>query len=153
MNEKLAILKENSQLNGTDWTVMKNEEIVKLEMKYIVAVIDGREHSVGDAHEKQQAAKWSRTFAEKLDEAVETKFGFNEIKKKSDEISANTTFEFAEYEYTRHLKNNKAAASLPYFKHMAKSAQTKEQWEVFQMHVVSSVMSGWFLHCIDGNTQ
>ena len=153
MNTKIAELKAGSKLNGSDWTVMKNEEIVKLEMKYIVAVIDGREHTVSPEHEKEQAAKWSRNFAEKLDEAIDTKFGFKGINEKYAGIPKTTTFEFAEYEYTRHLKNNKAAASLPYFKYMAESANTPQQWEVFQMHVLSSMMSGWFMNCVDGQTQ
>ncbi|MEI7563294.1 MAG: hypothetical protein WCJ39_06675 [bacterium] len=125
MNTKIAELKANSQLNGPGWTVNKNEEIMKLEMKYIVAVIDGREHSVSPVHEKQQASKWSRAFAEKLDEAIDTKFGFKDINEKNKSISKTTTFEFAEFEYNRHLKNNKAAAAMPYFKYMAQSAATK----------------------------
>ncbi|MBU0626986.1 hypothetical protein KKG31_00270 [Patescibacteria group bacterium] len=51
-----------------------NEEIVRMEMKYLVGVIDGREDNVSREHEKLQASKWSRTFANTLDEAMNSKF-------------------------------------------------------------------------------
>jgi hypothetical protein len=73
MNRKIADMRQNSALNGTDWTVNSNQEIVKLEMDYLVSVIDMREHGIAD-QEIYQSSKWSRAFAEKLDEAMRTKF-------------------------------------------------------------------------------
>lgn len=133
-------MRQNAALNGSNWTVMKNEEIVKLEMKYIISVIDGREHSISGDVEKAQAAKWSRAFAGKLDEAL-GKFGFGETDKKANEIPMSTTFEFAEFEFSRNVKANKSASALPNLKAMAKLAQTERQREIFQMHITSCVLS------------
>jgi hypothetical protein len=126
---------------------------MKLEMKYIIAVIDGREHSLGDVHEKQQAAKWSRNFAEKLDEAMNTKFGKKSIDDKLKDIDPNSTFEFLEYEYARQTKTNKPANAFPNLQAMAKQAQTPAQWRQFEMHIVSGILSGWFLNGADAGTQ
>lgn len=52
-----------------------------------------------------------------------------------------TTFEFAEFEFSRNIKTNKIAGALPNLKAMAKLAQTEKQWEVFQMHIVSCILS------------
>lgn len=46
LNKKKDEMRQGSALNGSQWTVMKNEEIIKLEMKFIISVIDGREHNL-----------------------------------------------------------------------------------------------------------
>ena len=46
LNKKLHDLRQNSDLYGTEWTIHRNEEIIKFEMKYIVDVIDMREHGI-----------------------------------------------------------------------------------------------------------
>lgn len=154
LNTKMNDLRQNSALNGTDWTIHRNQEIVKLEMQYLIDVIDAREHRIAD-QEKYQSGKWSRTFAEKLHEAMNTKFGFNEIQTKHSELtkSKSTTFEFAEFEYARHTRTWKAASAFPYLKIMAEQAQTQAQWEQFEMHIVSSTLSWWFLYGTDANTK
>jgi len=46
LNVIIEDIRQNSELYGTDWTVYRNEAMVKFEMKYLVDVIDGREHNV-----------------------------------------------------------------------------------------------------------
>lgn len=153
MNKYQAELKQNSSLYGPDWTVHMNEEIVKMEMKYIVGVIDGREDIVSREHEKRQASKRSRTFANKLDEAMEGKFGFKSIESKHKEIAKTTRFEVAEYEYNRHIYTNRIASAMPYLKTMAEQAQTPKQFSILQMHVMGAMMSGRRRNQTDGNTK
>jgi hypothetical protein len=69
------------------------------------------------------------------------------------EIDPNGTFELSEYEYARNAKVNKPINALPYLKDMALKAQTPEQWQQFEMHIVSGIMSGWFLYCADAGTK
>lgn len=142
LNKKKEEMRQNSALNGAGWTVMKNEEIVKLEMQYIVSVIDGREHAIqdGGVYEKAMASKWSRAFANKLSDAAKT-VGFGETDKKANDIPSSTTFEYAEFEYSRNVKTNKTASALPNLKAMAKLARTDRQREVFQMHITSGILS------------
>jgi len=45
-NAIIEDIRQNSELYGTDRTVYRNEAMVKFEMKYLVDVIDGREHNV-----------------------------------------------------------------------------------------------------------
>ena len=153
MNKYQEDLKQNSHLYGADWTVFMNEEIVKMEMKYLVGVIDGREDNIGWDHEKAQASKWSRQFTEKLDEAMNTKFGFSSIESKHKELSKTKTFEVAEYEYNRHINTNRISSALPFFKIMGEQAQTTQQFSMFQMHVMAAMMSGWRWNHTDGPTK
>ena len=152
LNQKKEEMRQNSALNGSSRTVMKNEEIVKLEMQYIISVIDGREHSVSGDYEKAMAAKWSRGFANKLSDATKT-IGFGETDKKANEIPMSTTFEFAEFEYSRNVKTNKSASALPNLKGMAKLAQTPRQREIFQMHITSWILSGYFWRTLDAQSK
>lgn len=46
LNKILEDIRQNSEAYGTDWTVHRNESMVKFEMKYLIDVIDGREHNV-----------------------------------------------------------------------------------------------------------
>ena len=142
LNKKMEDLRQNSILNGLDWTIHRNEEIVRLEMKYLVDVIDMRELGIR-AEEIPQSSKWSRQFAYKLDDAMKTKFGFNEIQTKHSEVNKNksTTFEFSEYEFARHTRNCRPSNALPFLKVMAEQAQTDAQWQQFEMHVTSSLLS------------
>lgn len=154
LNNKKKEMRQNAAINGINWTTMKNEEIVKLEMQYIISVIDGREHTIQDkwVYEKAMADKWSRGFANKLSDAAKT-VGFWETDKKANDIPMSTTFEFAEFEYSRNVKTNKSASALPNLKAMAKLAQTERQWEVFQMHIVSWVLSGYFWRTLDAQSK
>lgn len=141
MNQKIHDLRQNSDLYGTERTIHRNEEIIKLEMKYLVDIIDMREHGIAD-QETYQSSKWSRTFAEKLDESMRTKFGDSAIQEKYNALKTqNVTFEFAEYEYSRHTRNGKPDAAFPFLKKMAEQAQTSAQRQLFEMHVVSSTLS------------
>lgn len=144
LNAVMEDVRQNSALNGSDWTIYRNEYMVKLEMKYLVDVIDGREHGVDFEHEKKQASKWSREFASKLDESMKKNFWFSAIESKHKEIDKNTSFEFAEYEYQRHMRNWRTMSAFPYFKVMAERAETPKHWNIFYMYVVSGILS-WFV--------
>ena len=153
LNWALEDIRQNSDLYGVDWTIYRNEAMVKLEMKYLVDVIDGREHNVWWEHEKLQAAKWSREFANKLDESMKKNFWFSAIETKHKELSKTTRFEFAEYEYQRHMRNWRTMSSFPFFKMMAETAQSPKQRNLFYMYVVSWILSWYFWYNTDATTK
>ena len=80
-------------------------------------------------------------------------FGYNTIETRHKELDKNMPFEFAEYEYQRHLRNSKMMHALPYLKKMAEQAQTPKQRNLFQMHVVAGIVSGLRWNTTDGTTK
>jgi len=46
LNEKMDDMKQNAERYGVDWTIYRNEEMTRLEMSYLVDVIDMRQHGI-----------------------------------------------------------------------------------------------------------
>jgi len=153
VNEKMKELKQNASMYGSERTSQRTDELIKLEMKYIVDCIDGREHSSWWPEEKFLASKWSRKFATTLDDTYQKFYNQNTIKEWFDKIPSTTNFEFARYEYDRFIRSNRPQQAIPFLKVMAQRAVSSNQFQILQMYVISWILSWLFLNTILSDTK
>ncbi len=149
--KKIRDLEENAQTNGGPWADQVKNELVELEMRYIVHVMDGRHLGTGDDDKYYFQGKYSKKFCDNLEEAytgffkqdgVEEGFGKNK----------DANFEFARVEYFRQLADRPQQA-LPFLKVMATKATKPGEWEVFETAVLTGMLSGVFLNMTYASTQ
>ena len=61
LNREMHDVKQNAEINGIDRTIYKQDEISRMEMKYLIDVIDMRRYgTMPDQY--YWAGKWSRKF-------------------------------------------------------------------------------------------
>jgi len=104
----------------------KQEELNKMELKYIISVIDWRAPYGHGAVSNEYMAKgmWSKKFALQLEENMNSYYGKHEEEKGKLE-----TFFSAEEAYLRHLNAGKFSNALPGLERMCETAKTP--WEAF----------------------
>ncbi|MEI6425778.1 MAG: hypothetical protein WCO66_00325 [Candidatus Absconditabacteria bacterium] len=140
MKEKLQLeLEQGININGQTWANNLQNEILKLEMKYITHVIDGRQLRNDDTPELEH--RFSKKFASEL-ETKSNEFFKGETDAaygKAKDISS----ELARFEYFRLLADRpqQAIANLKIF---AEKAVTKSQWKTFESMVLTGMLSGVF---------
>lgn len=142
MKEKLEKeLKEWINLNGQQWANDKQNEILKLEMKYITHVVDGRQLRWNDDDVALQEGKFSKKFAGDLEERSNT--FFKDTASGAYNNTKDISFELARFEYFRLLwdRPQQAIANL---KAVAEKAVTPSQWKVFESMVLTGMLSGVF---------
>ena len=143
MKEKLEQeLKEWISLNGQQWANDKQNEILKLEMKYITHVIDGRQLRNDDTPELE--ARFSKKFAGEVEKTS------NEFFKSEQENwygkTADISFELARFEYFRLLWDRPQQA-IGNLRAVAEKAVTDEQRKVFESMVLTGMLS-WVFNSI-----
>lgn len=142
MKEKLEKeLSEWVNQNGQQRANDKQNEILKLEMKYIVHVIDGRQLRRSDEDVALQEGKFSKKFAAELDERSNAFF-----KETAWNVYTNTkdiSFELARFEYFR-LLSDRPQQAIGNLKAVAEKAVTESQWKVFESMVLTGMLCGAF---------
>lgn len=149
-------LQEKAPIYGQLWADQTMNELVELEMKYIVHVSDGRQMAFNPAdwwtEEKYLASKWSRQFAGKLDEYAWAHFKKSAVEEWYGKIPPTTNFEFARFEYFR-LIAERPVQAIPYLKVMAEKAISDRDWKIFEQWVVIGMLSGVFLYMVQSDVK
>ncbi len=151
--KKIRDLEQNAHIYGPPWADQIKNELVELEMKYIVHVMDGKQMWMNDWDKTKYyfQDKYSKKFCDELDLAYTWFFkndGVEEWFWKSKDVN----FEFARVEYFKFLADRPQQA-LPYLKVMATKAINNIQWEVFETAVLAGLLSGVFLTMTYWSTQ
>lgn len=158
-DKKIRELEQNSGTYPEVWTDQTRNELVELEMKYIVHVVDGRQLWLsapppnGDGWETERyfCSKYSRKFAGELDGAYNEYFKQESVEWSYNKIPKTTNFEFARFEFFR-LLNDRPQKAIPYLKVMAEKAITAEQRKTFEYAVLVGMLSGIFLNMVFSDT-
>ncbi|AHB41745.1 hypothetical protein P148_SR1C00001G0958 [candidate division SR1 bacterium RAAC1_SR1_1] len=143
MKEKLQReLDQGYKVHGQIWADNLQNEILKLEMKYITHCIDGRQLRVGGSNDDtpQLEGMYSKKFASTLEEET-NKFFSESVSGSSKEKGY--SFELARFEYFRLLADRPQQA-IPCLKQIAAKAVTPNQWRVFESAVLTGMLSGAF---------
>ena len=152
MREKrIRDLEENAQAYGGGWADQIKNELVELEMRYIVHVMDGRHMWMGDDVKYYFQDKYSKKFCDELEWAYTWFFKQDGVEEWFNK-NKDANFEFARVEYFRQLADRPQQA-LPYLKVMATKAINDTQWQVFEMAVLAGLLSGVFLNMTFASTQ
>lgn len=134
-------LQEKGPVNGWQWAWQTADELVELEMKYMVHVADGRQMSAWNEAETYLANKRSRQFSGKLDEYYNEHYRKSVVEEGYNKVPKTTNFEFARFEYFR-LISERPMQAIPYLKVMAEKALTDRDWKIFEKWVVGLMLSG-----------
>lgn len=140
MKEKLQReLDQWYKVHGQIWADNLQNEILKLEMKYITHCIDWRQLADRDDVNRLEGM-FSKKFAWTLEEETNKFF--------SESVSGSTkekgySFELARFEYFRLLADRPQQA-IPCLKQIAAKAVTPNQWKVFESAVLTWMLSGVF---------
>lgn len=151
--KRIRDLEENAHVYGTQWADQIKNELVELEMRYIVHIMDGR-HMWMDDNDKTKyyfQDKYSKKFCDTLEEVYVPFFKQSTVDEwftKNQDVN----FEFARVEYFRLLADRPQQA-LPFLKVMATKAINSTQWQVFETAVMVGMLSGVFLNMTFSSTQ
>lgn len=154
MREKLTReLEQGSAAYGSIWTDNKKNEILELEMKYIVHVMDGRQLGIqdGDKTKLYFYGKYSKTFIDELEKWYTWFFSQSMVDEWFSK-NKNASFEFARGEFFR-LLSDRPQQAIPFLKVMATKAVSPGQWKTFEMAVMAGMLSGIFLTMTMSETQ
>lgn len=149
--KKIRELEENAHIYGGPWADQIKNELVELEMRYMVHVMDARHMWSWDPDKYYFQSKYSQKFVGELEGAYTSFFkqdGVNEWFSKNQDAN----FEFATVEYFRQLSDRPQQA-LPFLKVMATKAINDTQWQVFESAVLAGILSGVFLNMTYSSTQ
>lgn len=140
MKEKLQReLEQGYNIHWQVWADDLQNEILQLEMKYIVHCIDGRQLADRGDVERLEAT-FSKKYAGELEWAA-NKFFSESVSGSSKEKSY--SFELARFEYFRLLADRPQQA-IPCLKQIAAKAVTPSQRKVFEWAVITGMLSGAF---------
>ncbi|MCX6823849.1 MAG: hypothetical protein NT085_01880 [candidate division SR1 bacterium] len=149
--KKIRELEENAHVYGGPWADQIKNELVELEMRYIVHVMDGRHMGMGDDEKYKFQNKYSKKFCDELEGAY-TGFYKQSTVEEGFTKNQDVNFEFARVEYFRQLADRPQQA-LPFLKVMATKAINAQQWQVFETAVLVGMLSGVFLNMTYASTQ
>lgn len=140
MKEKLQReLEQGYNIHGQTWADDLQNEILQLEMKYIVHCIDWRQLADRDDVPRLEQT-FSKKYAGELEWAA-NKFFSESVSGSSKEKSY--SFELARFEYFRLLADRPQQA-IPCLKQIATKAVTPNQRKVFEWAVITGMLSGAF---------
>jgi len=154
MREKLTReLEQGSAMYGSLWTDNKKNEILELEMKYIVHVMDGRQLGIQDQDKTKYYfyGKYSKTFIDELEKWYTSFFSQSTVEDWFGKAKG-ASFEFARGEFFRFLPDRPQQA-IPYLRVMATKAMNDSQKKAFEVAVMAGMLSGIFLTMTDSETQ
>lgn len=149
--KRIRDLEQNAHIYGGPWADQIKNELVELEMRYIVHVMDGRHMWMGDDVKYYFQDKYSKKFCDELEWAYTWFFKQSTVEEwfsKNQEVN----FEFARVEYFRQLADRPQQA-IPFLKVMATKAINDTQWQVFETAVMAWILSGVFLNMTYSSTQ
>jgi hypothetical protein len=131
----------------------KKNEILELEMKYIVHVMDARQLGVqdGDKTKYYFYGKYSKTFIDELEKSYTGFFSQSTVDEWFGK-NKNASFDFARAEFFRLLESRPQQA-IPFLKVMATKAVSQGQRKIFEMAVMAGMLSGIFLTMTMSETQ
>lgn len=119
----------------------RQNEILKLEMKYLIDSIDGRHLQYRPDTEKFEAM-YSKKYACDMLEAESNKFFSESVKNSTKEQSY--SFELARFEFFRYLTNGRVQQAIPNIKQMALKAISPSQWDALKNAILVGMLSGMF---------
>jgi len=154
MRQKLIReMEQGASTYGSIWTDNKKNEILELEMKYIVHVMDGRQMGIqdGDKTKYYFYGKYSKTFVDELETWYNKFFSKATVDEWFGKVKW-ASFEFARSEFFR-LLSDRPQQAIPFLKTMALKAVSDSQWKTFEVAVMSGMLSGIFLTMVDSETQ
>lgn len=151
--KRIRDLEQNAHIYGGPWADQIKNELVELEMRYIVHVMDGRHMWINDGDKTKEyfQNKYSKKFCDELEWAYTWFFKQSTVEEwftKNQDVN----FEFARVEYFRQLADRPQQA-LPFLKVMATKAINDTQWQVFETAVMAGILSGVFLNMTYSSTQ
>lgn len=152
--KKIRDLEQNAHLYPIQWADNIKNELVELEMRYIVHVMDGRQMWIQGDNDKTKLHfqdKYSKKFCDEL-ESTYTWFYKQSSVEEWFTKAQDANFEFARVEYFRLLPDRPQQA-LPYLKVMAMKAINDTQWQVFETAVLAWILSGVFINMTYSTTQ
>ena len=151
--KRIRDLEQNAARYGGPWADQVKNELVELEMRYIVHVMDGRHMWVNDDDKTKYyfQDKYSKKFCDELETAYT---GFYKQSTVEEWFTKNqdVNFEFARVEYFRQLADRPQQA-LPFLKVMATKAINDTQRQVFETAVLTWLLSWVFLNMTYAATQ
>lgn len=153
--KRIRDLEQNAHIYGGPWADQVKNELVELEMRYIVHVMDGRHMGVQDNDKTMLyfQGKYSQKFVSELETAYTWFFKQGTVDEWFNKArDNNVNFEFASVEYFRQLADRTQQA-IPYLKVMATKAINATQWQVFETAVLAWILSGVFLNMTYSATQ
>lgn len=133
-------LQQGYKIHGQNWADDRQNEILKLEMKYIIDSIDGR-HMQYRPDTPKFEAMYSKKFACDMLETESNKF-FDETVKSSTK-EKNYSFELARFEYYR-LLGDRPQQAIPNLKQMALKANSPSQRDALKNAILTGMLSGVF---------
>ncbi len=151
--KRIRDLEQNAHIYGGPWADQVKNELVELEMRYIVHVMDGRHMWVNDDDKTKYRFqdKYSKKFCDELETAYTWFYKQSTVEEwftKNQDVN----FEFARVEYFRQLADRPQQA-LPFLKVMATKAINDTQWQVFETAVLTWLLSWVFLNMTYSTTQ
>ncbi len=149
--KRIRDLEENAHIYGNPWADQIKNELVELEMRYIVHVMDGRHMGMGDDVKYYFQNKYSKKFCDELEWAYKWFYNQSTVEEwftKNQDVN----FEFARVEYFRLLADRPQQA-LPFLKIMATKAISDTQRQVFDAAVLTGILSWVFLNMTYSSTQ
>jgi len=154
MREKMIKeLHQWASIYGGPWTDAKKNEILELEMKYIVHGMDARHLGIQDQDKTKLYfyGKYSKQFIDELEWGYTKFFDQSTVEEWVGKLKW-ASFDFARAEYFR-LLSDRPQQAVPFLKVMAMKAMNGSQWKVFEMAVMAGMLSGVFLAMTRSETQ
>ena len=149
--KRIRDLEQNAHVYGGAWADQVKNELVELEMRYLVHVMDARHMGTWDPDKYKFQAKYSKKFCDELEWAYTWFFKQSTVDEWYTKAK-DANFEFARVEYFRQLADRPQQA-IPYLKVMATKAINNTQWQVFETAVLTWILSGVFLNMTYSDTQ
>ncbi len=156
LNMRAKLIRELQQwasVYGSIWADNKKNEILELEMKYIVHVMDARQLGIqdGDKTKYYFYGKYSKQFIDELEGSYTKFFSQSTVEEWVGKVKS-ASFDFARAEFFRLLWDRPQQA-VPFLKVMAMKATSPSQWRTFEMAVMAGMLSGVFLTMTMSETQ
>lgn len=151
--KKIRNLEQNAHLHPIQRADNIKDELVELEMRYLVHVMDGRQMWIQDWDKTKWhfQEKYSKKFCDELEWAY-TSFYKQSTVEEWFAKAESANFEFARVEFFRLLPDRPQQA-LPYLKVMGMKAINDAQWQAFEASVLTGVLSGVFINMTYSTTQ
>jgi hypothetical protein len=149
--KKIRELEQNSVAYGSIWTDNKKDEIVELEMRYMVHTMDARQLGMWDDVKYFFYKKYSKNFVDELEKWYTWFFSQSTVEEWYGKVKS-APFEFARWEFFR-LIWDRPQQAIPFLKAMATKAMSDSQWKAFEVAVMAWMLSWVFLNTTYSDTQ
>lgn len=151
--KKVRELEQGASVYGSIWADNKKNEIVELEMRYMVHTMDARQLGIQDKDKTKYFfyGKYSKTFIDELEKWYTGFFSQNVVDEWYGK-NKDAPFEFARWEYFRMIWDRPQQA-IPFLKVMATKATNDSQWRTFEIAVMAAMLWWVFLNNTYSDTQ